>query len=155
MTIRDANNNVLNKTELLALATPVDPPEAEFTLDEDIYETYRYGTETEAEAGRRLLFGAGRRVKQSQIDALYQQASISTLSPATGPAAGGTVVDINGTNLTGVEGVTFGGAAATDVQVVSATRVRATTPAHAAGAVDVVVSDDAGDVTKTGGFTYI
>jgi IPT/TIG domain len=155
MTIRDADNNVLSKTDLMALATPRPAPEPEYTIDANVYETYRYGKETEFEAGRRLLFRAGRVVKQSDIDRLYNAAAVTTVAPASGPAAGGTVVTINGSNLGGVEAVTFGGTAATNVQVVSQTQVRATTPAHAAGLVDVVVSDDSGDITKSGGFTFV
>src|SRR4029077_16747530 len=45
--------------------------------------------------------------------------------------------------------------AATGVTVVSSTSITATTPAHAAGAVDVVVTNtDAQGGTLTGGFTY-
>ena len=154
MTIRDAGGNVLSKTELLAKATPQPVPEAEYTLNEPIYETFRYGAEAAFEGGNRLLFSQGQRVKQSQLDALYDAAAITTVTPSTGLAAGGTVVTINGSNLGGVESVTFGGTQATNVQVLSQQQVRCTTPAHAAGAVNVVVNDDAGPVTKVGGFTY-
>jgi hypothetical protein len=155
MTIRDTAGNVLSKTELLAKATQRPAPEAEYTINENIYETYRYGNEAAFESGKRLLFRQGRVVKQSEIDRLYQAAAITTISPASGPAAGGTVITINGSNLGGVEGVTVGGAAATNVQVLSQTQVRATTPAGTAGARDVVVADDSGNVTKTGGYTYV
>lgn len=155
MTVRAANNTVLNRNEVLAKATQLPAPEAEYTINENIYETYRYGAETEFEAGRRLLFRQGQRVKRSDIDRLFDAASVTGVSPASGPAAGGTVVTITGTNLGGVEGVTFGGTAATAVEVLSQSRVRCTTPAHAAGLVNVVVQDDSGDVTLTGGYTFV
>jgi hypothetical protein len=80
--------------------------------------------------------------------------SITTLSPTTGTTAGGTTVTITGTGLTGTTGVTFGGTAATSVNVVSATQVTCVAPAHAAGAVNVVVTTPGGTATSTGGFTY-
>ena len=45
-------------------------------------------------------------------------------------------------------------AAATGITVVSSTSITATTPAHAAGAVNVVVSGSNGSSTLTNGFTY-
>lgn len=103
---------------------------------------------------RTLLFKAGQVVRQSQIDKLFPAAAIATISPATGPAAGGTVVTITGTNLDGVSDVKFGATAGTNLKVLSSGRIQVTAPAGAAGAVNVVVGDDAGAVTKTGGFTY-
>ena len=51
---------------------------------------------------RTVLWKAGTVVSQSQIDALFPPATIAAVTPATGPAAGGTVVTITGTNLDGV-----------------------------------------------------
>ncbi len=82
-------------------------------------------------------------------------ATLASVSPVSGTTLGGTAVTITGTNLTGATGVTFGGAAATAVTVVDATTVTATTPAHAAGAVDVVVTTPAGSPTLAGGYTYV
>jgi hypothetical protein len=64
-------------------------------------------------------------------------------------------VTITGTNLTGATAVKFGGAAATSYTVNSATQVTATTPAHAAGAVDVAVTTPGGTATSIGGFAYV
>ncbi|MCX6809834.1 MAG: PKD domain-containing protein [Candidatus Berkelbacteria bacterium] len=51
--------------------------------------------------------------------------------------------------------VTFGGVAATNIIVVNSTTITATTPAHAAGAVDVVVTNpDTTTGTLAGGYTY-
>lgn len=78
------------------------------------------------------------------------------LSPATGSVDGGDVVTITGDNLEGVTGVTFGGTAGTDLDTSGAANgeIQVTTPAHAAGAVDVVVQDPSGNTTMTGAFTY-
>ncbi len=79
---------------------------------------------------------------------------VSSLSPSTGSTSGGTAVTIAGTDFTGATNVTIGGQAATNVSVVSATQITATTPAHIAGAVDVVVTTPGGSGTLTNGFTY-
>jgi hypothetical protein len=69
---------------------------------------------------------------------------VTQVSPSTGLAAGGTAVTISGWNLTGATGVTFGGTAATAVVVVSPNTITATSPAHAAGTVDVQVTTPKG-----------
>lgn len=79
---------------------------------------------------------------------------VDTLSPATGPAAGGTVVTIVGRFLSGVTGVTFGGTAGTSLVLVNDNLLRVTTPAKSAGAYNVVVTNAGGPTTKTNGFTY-
>ena len=76
------------------------------------------------------------------------------ITPASGPTSGGTSVTITGTGFTGATAVTFGGTAATSYTVNSATSITVTTPAHAAGAVNVVVSTPGGLVTGTGAYTY-
>lgn len=81
-------------------------------------------------------------------------ASASQIVPDHGPAAGGTVVSIFGDGLTGATGLTFGGDAGTAFAVVNDNEVKATTPVHAAGAVDVVVLHPGGNYTLTDGFTY-
>ena len=79
---------------------------------------------------------------------------MSSVSPNNGPAAGGTAVTITGTNFAAGATVTFGGAAATNVVVVSGTQITATTPAHAAGAVTVTVTVSGQSGSLTNGFTY-
>ncbi|WP_308492505.1 IPT/TIG domain-containing protein [Microbacterium terrisoli] len=79
---------------------------------------------------------------------------ISSLTPTSGPTAGGTVVTITGTGFTGATGVTFDGAPGTSFTVDSDTQITVTTPAHAAGAVDVVVQSPNGD-SAPGTFTYV
>ena len=81
--------------------------------------------------------------------------TVAGVTPASGTTAGGTAVTISGTNFVSGATVTFGGTAATNVAFVSATSLTATTPAHAAGAVHVVVTNpDSQSATLTGGFTY-
>lgn len=80
--------------------------------------------------------------------------TLTSVSPSQGPASGGTTVTITGTNLTGATSVTIGGTAATGITVNSATSITATTPAHAAGAADVVVTTPGGTATLVGAFTY-
>jgi hypothetical protein len=104
---------------------------------------------------RTLLCKAGTVMRQSEIDKLFPAATIDTITPASGPAAGGTVVTITGANLDGVSSVSFGGTAGTALTVMSSGKLQVTAPAHAAGAVNVVVSDEAGPVTETGGYTYV
>jgi hypothetical protein len=80
--------------------------------------------------------------------------TVTAISPASATTAGGTAVTITGTGFVSGATVTLGGTAATKVTVVSSTTITATTPAHAAGAVNVVVSDSNGSGTLTNGFTY-
>jgi hypothetical protein len=80
--------------------------------------------------------------------------TLSSVSPGSGSSAGGTGVTLTGTNFVAGATVSVGGTAATNVTVVSSTSITATTPAHAVGAVNVVVSDTGGSATLTNGFTY-
>jgi hypothetical protein len=81
--------------------------------------------------------------------------TVTSISPNSGTSGGGTSVTITGTNFLAGAAVTIGGTAATSVNVVSATLITATTPAHAAGAVNVVVTNSNGlSGTLTSGFTY-
>ncbi len=75
--------------------------------------------------------------------------TVTGVSPNSGTAAGGTAVTITGTNFTGATSVTFGGTAATGITVVNSTTITATTPAHAAGLVDVAVTTAGGTGTRT------
>ncbi|WP_456791499.1 IPT/TIG domain-containing protein [Bradyrhizobium sp. USDA 4506] len=70
-------------------------------------------------------------------------ATVTSLSPASGPASGGTSVTITGTGLTGASAVKFGASAATSFTVNSATSISATAPAGT-GTVDVTVTTPGG-----------
>ncbi|MGW6896786.1 MULTISPECIES: IPT/TIG domain-containing protein [unclassified Streptomyces] len=80
--------------------------------------------------------------------------TVTTVTPASGPETGGTTVTVAGTGLTSTSEVTFDGNPA-PFTVLSDTAVSAVTPPGTAGAVDVVVTNDAGSATAADGFTYI
>jgi hypothetical protein len=86
---------------------------------------------------------------------VYQ--SVTALSPAIGPPAGGTTVVITGTGFTKNSTVTFGGVPAASCTYNSATKLTVVTPAHDYGVVDVVVTTDgsATEATSTADdYTY-
>ena len=79
---------------------------------------------------------------------------ISSLSPPSGPIAGGTAVTITGTNLSSPTSVTFDGVTAT-VNASTPTSLTVTTPAGSAGAVAIAVTTAGGTSTTASGFTYV
>jgi len=88
-------------------------------------------------------------------------ATITSVTPNQGLAAGGTSLVITGTGF-GTSGsplvtaVTVGGTAATAFSVVHDTTLNVTTPAHAPGAVDIVVTTDVASAnTAADDFTYL
>jgi hypothetical protein len=80
--------------------------------------------------------------------------TVSSVSPNSGSTHGGTSVTISGSNFASDTKVTFGSTVARNVAVVNSTSITATTPAHAAGAVNVTVSDSKGRGVLRKGFTY-
>jgi YVTN family beta-propeller protein len=85
------------------------------------------------QAGDRFYFG--------------QAPSVSKISPASGPSAGGTTMTITGANFTGATAVSFGGVAAKKFTVKSATSIVAVTAKGNAGAAPVEVANPAGPST--------
>jgi hypothetical protein len=81
--------------------------------------------------------------------------TLTGISPASGPTAGGGAVILTGTNLSGATDVTFGGTPAAAFTVNSATSITAIAPAHAALLVDVVVTTPGGSDTLDDAFTYL
>ncbi len=80
---------------------------------------------------------------------------VAGVTPTSGPTSGGTPVTLSGTGFQSGAVVKLGGVVATGVVVVNGTTITATTPAHTAGAVDVVVTNpDLQSGTLVGGFTY-
>lgn len=111
------------------------------------------------------LVGQGARTAITHPDAASVVPTVTSLSPATGPAAGGTLVEIHGTGFfkAGVDdivaetGIKFGGSggtAATSWITESDNVVFAIAPAHAAGTVAVVVYNAAGISTETQNYVY-
>jgi hypothetical protein len=81
--------------------------------------------------------------------------TVSSVSPNNGLTGGGTGVTITGTGFVSGATVTFGGTAATNVAVVNAATITATTPAHGAGAVTVTVTNpDTQSGSLANGYTY-
>jgi|GEM_PF-473423 len=86
-----------------------------------------------------------------------QSCGSNCITPDVGPVQGGTNVTISGTyfQTTGTTAVTFDGLPATNIVVVDDQTITATTPAHAAGPVDVVITNpDSQTLTYNSGFTY-
>ena len=81
--------------------------------------------------------------------------SVISISPATGSTAGENVVTITGSCLTGATSVSIGGTPATGVNVINATTLSCTVPAHAAGAASVNVTTPAGTNGTNYLYTYI
>ncbi|WP_157789720.1 choice-of-anchor G family protein, partial [Candidatus Microthrix parvicella] len=79
---------------------------------------------------------------------------VTDLTPPSGPTAGGTVVTITGSGFTGATGVTFDGTPGTSINVISDTEIEITSPPHAAGPTDVVVTTPGG-VSAPGTFTFV
>jgi hypothetical protein len=84
--------------------------------------------------------------------------SVVSVSPASGPTGGGTLVTITGSRFTVGAGpftVAFGTAAPVSATRVDNTTLTATTPAHVAGTVNVtVIAEDGHTATLINAFTY-
>ena len=79
--------------------------------------------------------------------------TIAGLTPPTGGTAGGTAIIISGSNFDPAgTSVTVGGVAAAGL--VTQTQIQISSPPHAAGTVDVVVTTAYGSSVLAGGFTY-
>jgi len=82
--------------------------------------------------------------------------TVTSISPSSGSAAGGTIVTIIGTDFTGIPDVRFGATSASFV-VGSSTNITATAPPGAAGTVDVTVTtaDGTSAISAADRFTYV
>ena len=82
--------------------------------------------------------------------------TVTSISPGSGPTAGGTGVTITGTSFTGVTAVKFGGTAASSFTFNSGTSISATSPAGT-GTVDVTVTTPGGTSATSAAdqFTYL
>jgi len=72
-------------------------------------------------------------------------ATVTGISPATGPSSGGTAVTITGTNFLTGANVSFGPSTASGIKIVNSTTITAVVPPHVAGTVPVTVTNKAGD----------
>jgi hypothetical protein len=81
--------------------------------------------------------------------------TIDTVSPSSGPAAGGTTIKIYGEKFVNGATVRIGATLAGSITFINSTTLQCVTPAGTAGAVDVTVTNPNGQFgKKTGGFTY-
>ena len=103
--------------------------------------------------------GSGSTSTTSAADQFTYMAApaVTGVTATSGPLAGGVTVNITGTGFTGATAVKFGSVAATNVVVVSATQISATSPAETAGTVDVKVTGPGGtSATVTADhYTYV
>ncbi len=84
-------------------------------------------------------------------------ATVTSISRDVGSAAGGTSVNITGTDFAGGATVSVGGTAATSIVVNSTTSITCTFPAHATGLVDVTVTNSgaaAGSLQASGAYGW-
>jgi outer membrane protein OmpA-like peptidoglycan-associated protein len=91
------------------------------------------------------------------LPAAYTYAAAPTLtmvSPASGPLAGGGNLVITGTAFTGATAVTVGGTACASFSVDSATQITCVLPAGTAGSADVQVTTPEGSATLPAAYTY-
>jgi hypothetical protein len=85
----------------------------------------------------------------------YAAPTVTSLTPSSGSMVGGSPVTIAGSGFLAGVTVTLGGAACASVSVVSSTQMTCTTGSHAAGAVNVVVTNiDTQTATRSNGYTY-
>ncbi|WP_165482041.1 IPT/TIG domain-containing protein [Legionella beliardensis] len=102
-----------------------------------------------------LTTSAGQVTKANAFTYVVPPPTLTSLTPTTGPVAGGQTVTLTGTNLTGTTNVTFGGVPATGISVVNDSTVTVVTPAGLAGPVDVTVTTTGGSATLAGGYAYL
>ena len=80
--------------------------------------------------------------------------TVTSVTPSTGPSAGGNTVTITGTGFTGATSVTFGGVAATSFTVVNDTTITSVVPSGSAGAVSVIVTTAVGSNAANSLYSY-
>ena len=79
---------------------------------------------------------------------------VTSVSPASGPLAGGTLITITGTAFTGATVVSVGDNLATSFSVVDSTRITATAPAGSIGTASVLVTTPGGTSAGDTHYSY-
>lgn len=94
---------------------------------------------------------------RSSVNLIPAAPTISSFTPDSGPATGGTTVTVTGTNFVdGGTTATVAGTTAPNVTFVSATQIQLTTPVLASGTVGTIrVTTAGGTATSTQSFTYL
>jgi hypothetical protein len=83
------------------------------------------------------------------------QPQVSTVTPASGPTAGGATIVIGGGDFTDASSVTVGGTPCANYSIDSTTQITCTTPAGIAGLTGVSVTTPGGSDTYNSSYTYV
>ena len=81
--------------------------------------------------------------------------TLLSIFPAVGPTAGGSWVDLVGTNLRDIISVTVGGVESAELDVINDDELRFKVPAGVAGTVDVVLTTAGGSATLSNAYNYV
>ncbi|MER5649707.1 IPT/TIG domain-containing protein [Streptosporangium sp. NPDC002524] len=154
MTLYASNGTQLTKSAAAAKVASVPVTDPIVRVTENLYVGKRHDGTRFPEGGRSLFATAGELIPQSRLDAQFVDATITSVTPATGLAAGNTLLTIKGTNFTPGSAPAVGGTAATSVTVVDEFTITCRSPAKTAGAYAVTVTTDANVATKANAFTY-
>ncbi len=150
-------NGLIDEVRITAAALYTDTftPQAHLTIvtgtkalwkfdDMNLYDSSQYGNH-----------GAGQGAVNWDARVPVMSPSITSITPTLGTTDGGTAVTLYGYNFIAGAQVSFDGVLATNVTVADNTRLTGSTPAHAAGAVSIVVTNNDGrNGTLPNGFTY-
>ena len=94
--------------------------------------------------------------KSANVNVTSSPITVTSVVPPAGKTTGGKPITVNGTGFQNGATITLGGSAATNVVFVNSTKLTAKTPAHAAGFVNVVVTNpDTGVGTLVNGYKYV
>ena len=86
----------------------------------------------------------------------YAPPTLTDIAPASGPLTGGTSLTLTGASFRPGALVKLGTSDCLNIQVVSSTQLKCTTPAHASGAVSVqVIHTDSQSASLANAFTYL
>jgi hypothetical protein len=93
--------------------------------------------------------------RSANVTVALPPVTVTSVTPGVGVITGGSPITISGTGFVSGATISAGGSAATNVVVVSAIKITARTPAHAAGTVNVTVTNaDTSSGVLTSGFRY-
>jgi IPT/TIG domain-containing protein/fibronectin type III domain protein/FG-GAP repeat protein len=109
-----------------------------------------------ADASTVLIGGGATNGDVGAADVVVPTPSLLYIEPQRGPASGGTVVTIRGSDFAGASSVMFGSTPAASFTVDSAVDITAVSPPGASGTVEVTVGSPGGDSApvRGGEFTY-
>lgn len=154
MALVNASGTLLAKSPGGSVIESVVETDPKIRVKVHVYKDTPYDNVDYPDQKRQLWFRAGQVIRQSEWNAEFPLPTVTSITPATGPAAGSTTITIVGTEFTTGTTVTVDGDPATNITVINPTKLTCKTPAGEAGAVDVVVTTAAGSATVEDGFTY-